>query len=69
MLKIRYGNVQAIINKAMPNPNLCLSFSNDPDIINTNAKNPHITGRICEIIVVPITAILNHYYNLHFLII
>lgn len=69
MLKIRYGNMQAIKNNAMPNPNLCLSFSKDPDMINTNPKNPHITGRICENIVVPINAILNHYYNLHFLII
>ena len=61
--------MQAIMNKAMPNPSLFLSFSNDPDIINTNPKNPQITGRICENIVVPIIAILNHYYNLHFLII
>ena len=58
-----------MMNNAMPNPNLFLSSSKDPDIINTNAKNPHITGSICENIVVPIIAILNHYYNFHFLII
>lgn len=61
--------MQAIKNKAMPNPNLDLLFSKDPDIIYTNPKNPHITGRICENIVVPIIAILNHKYSLHFLII
>ena len=61
--------MQATRNKVIPNPNLPLSFSNDPDIINTNPKNPHIAGRICENIVVPKNAILNHYYNLHFLII
>ena len=61
--------MQAIINKAIPNPSLVLSFSNDPDIINTNPKNPQITGRICENIVVPTIAILYHYYNLLFLII
>ena len=58
-----------MMNNAMPNPNLFLSSSKDPDIININAKNPHITGSICENIVVPTIAILNHYYNYHFLII
>jgi hypothetical protein len=61
--------MHAIINNAIPNPNLLLLFSKDPDIINTNPKNPQITGRICENIVVPIIAIFYHYYNLLFLII
>ena len=47
----------------MPKPNLGLFSSREPEIINTNAKNPNITGRICENIVVPIIAIVNHYYN------
>ena len=55
--------MQAITNNAIPNPNLGLLSSRDPDIINTNPKNPKITGRICENIVVPTIAILNHYYN------
>ena len=53
----------------MPKANLDLSSSKDPEIINTNAKNPHITGRICENIVVPTIAILNHYYNFRSLVI
>ena len=55
--------MQAITNKAIPKPNLGLLSSRDPVIINTNAKNPKITGSICENIVVPTIAILNHYYN------
>ncbi len=62
-LKTRYGNAQAIINNAMPKPNLGLFSSKDPEITSTIAKNPIMTGRICENIVVPIIAILNHYYN------
>ena len=61
--------MQAITNKAMPKANLLLSSSKDPEIININAKNPHITGRICENIVVPTIAILNHYYNFRSLVI
>lgn len=52
--------MQAIRNNAMPNPNLPLSSSKDPEIINTIPKNPQITGIICENIVVPIIAISNH---------
>ncbi len=55
--------MQAITNKAIPKPNLGLLSSRDPAIIITNPKNPKITGRICENIVVPTIAILNHYYN------
>ena len=47
----------------MPKPNLGLLSSKDPEIISTNPMNPKITGRICENIVVPTIAILNHYYN------
>ena len=54
------------MNNAIPNPNLFLFSSRDPDIINTKAKNPQTTGRMCENIVVPVIGILNHYYNLHF---
>ena len=61
--------MQAITNNAIPNPNLVLSSSKDPEIINNNPKNPKITGRICENIVVPTIAILNHYYNFNLLII
>ena len=61
--------MHAITNNAIPKPNLGLLSSRDPEIIITNAKNPKITGKICENIVVPITAIFNHYYNLLFLII
>lgn len=57
------------MNKAIPNPNLFLFSSRDPDIINTKAKNPQTTGRMCENIVVPVIGILNHYYNLHFFVI
>ena len=45
-LKIRYGNTQAITNNAIPNPNLDLSSSKEPDIMNKTPKNPIITGRI-----------------------
>lgn len=38
--------MQAIINKTIPNPNLLLFFSKDPEIIITIPKNPQITGRI-----------------------
>ena len=59
-----YGKMHAITNSTTPKPNLGLFSSNEPDIIITTPKNPMITGRICENIVVPIIAILNHYYNL-----
>ena len=49
------------MNNAIPKPNLGLFSSKEPDIINNIAKNPKITGRICENIVVPTIAILNHY--------
>ena len=55
--------MHAITNNAIPKPNFGLLSSRDPEIISTNAKNPKITGRICENIVVPIIAILYHYYN------
>ena len=55
--------MQAITNNAMPKPNFGLLSSKDPEIINMIAKNPKITGNICENIVVPTIAILNHYYN------
>ncbi len=58
--------MHAIMNNAIPKPNLFLSSSRDPEIINTNAKNPQITGKIWENIVVPVIAIFNHYYNLLF---
>ena len=45
----------------MPKPNLVLSSSREPDMISKIEKNPTITGRICENIVVPTIAILNHY--------
>ncbi len=61
--------MQAITNNAIPKPNLGLLSSRDPEIINTNAKNPKITGKICENIVVPTIAIFNHYINFKFLII
>jgi hypothetical protein len=61
--------MQAITNKTTPKPNLGLLSSRDPEIININANNPKITGKICENIVVPTIAIFNHYYNLLFLII
>ena len=57
------------MNTTIPKPSLDLSSSSEPDIINKSAKNPNMTGRICENIVVPTIAILNHYYNLLFLII
>jgi len=60
MLKTTYGNAHAVTNKTTPKDNLTLLSSRDPDIINTNPKNPINTGRICENIVVPIIAILNH---------
>ncbi len=52
--------MHAIINNAIPKPNLGLLSSKDPEIIKINAKNPKITGRICENIVVPTIAIFNH---------
>ncbi len=61
--------MHAIMNNAIPKPNLGLSSSKVPDIINNNPKNPKITGRICENNVVPTIAILNHYYNFNLLII
>ena len=61
--------MHAIINSTMPKPNFGSLSSRDPDIINNNEKNPKITGRIWEKIVVPTIAILNHYYNFNFLII
>lgn len=64
MLKSTYGNRQAITNKTTPKPNLVLLSSSEPEITIIIAKNPKITGIICENKVVPITAILNHYYNL-----
>ena len=57
------------MNSAMPKPNLGLFSSSEPEIINKSPKNPNMTGRICENIVVPTIAILNHYYNYKFLII
>lgn len=61
--------MHAITNNAIPKPNLGWSSSSAPEIIKSNEKNPKTTGRICENIVVPTTAILNHYYNFNFLII
>lgn len=61
--------MHAITNSAIPKPNLGLSSSRFPEIISNIAKNPKITGMICENIVVPTIAILNHYYNFNFLII
>ena len=61
--------MHAIMNNTIPKPSLGLFSSSEPEIISINAKNPKITGRICENIVVPTIAILNHYYNLLFLII
>lgn len=58
-----YGNMHALMNNATPNPNLTLSSSSAPDMISSIPKNPNITGRICEKIVVPTAAILNHYNN------
>ncbi len=55
--------MQAITNNTIPKPNFGLSSSKDPEIISNNPKNPKITGRICEKIVVPTIAISNHYYN------
>lgn len=57
------------MNNVTPKANLALSSSRDPEIININEKNPKITGRICENIVVPTIAILNHYYNFRCLVI
>ena len=57
-----YGKMHAMINNAIPKPNLGLSSSNEPDIINNIAKNPKITGMICENIVVPTIAIFNHLF-------
>lgn len=53
--------MHAIINNAIPKPNLGLLSSNIPEITNKNAKNPKITGKMWENIVVPTTAIINHY--------
>ena len=52
--------MQAITNYMNPKPNLGLLSSRDPEIIKINAKNPKITGKICENIVVPTIAIFNH---------
>ena len=49
--------MQATRNRTIPNANLPLSSSKDPEIINISPKNPHITGRICENNVVPTIAI------------
>ncbi len=38
--------MHAIINNAIPKPNLGLLSSNEPEIINIIAKNPQITGKI-----------------------
>ena len=38
--------MHAITNNAIPKPNLGLFSSNEPEIININAKNPQITGKI-----------------------
>ena len=51
--------MQATRNNTIPKANLPLSSSKDPEIINISPKNPLITGRICENIVVPIIAILS----------
>ena len=61
--------MQAITNNMIPKPNLGLLSSRDPEIIKINAKNPKITGKICENIVVPTIAIFNHYITINFLII
>ncbi len=53
--------MHAITNNAIPKPNLGWSSSRAPEIINNTAKNPKITGMICENIVVPTIAIFNHY--------
>jgi len=52
--------MHAIMNNTTPKPNLGLLSSREPEIIITNAKNPKITGKICENIVVPTIAIFNH---------
>lgn len=49
--------MQATRNNTIPKDNLPLSSSREPEIINISPKNPQITGRICENIVVPIIAI------------
>ena len=51
--------MQATRNNTIPKANLPLSSSKDPEIINMSPKNPQITGRICENIVVPTIAILS----------
>lgn len=61
--------MHAIMNNTMPKPSLGLFSSSEPEIISINAKNPKITGRICENIVVPTIAIFNHYITINFLII
>ena len=48
--------MHAIINNAIPKPNFGLLSSNIPDITNKNEKNPKITGKMWENIVVPTTA-------------
>ena len=53
--------MHAKTNSTIPKPNLGLFSSREPEIIISIAKNPNITGRICENIVVPIIAISNHY--------
>ena len=55
--------MHAKTNSTIPKPNLGLFSSREPEIIIIIAKNPNITGRICENIVVPIIAIFYHYYN------
>ena len=52
--------MHAITNNAIPKPNLGLFSSRDPDIMNINAKNPKITGKICENIIINPFAILSH---------
>lgn len=54
-----YGNTQARINNKIPKYNLGLLSSNEPEIIDKIAKNPKITGIICENIVVPTIAIIS----------
>ncbi len=49
--------MHAIRNNTIPKASLGLSSSSEPIIINKNEKNPNITGRICENIVVPTIAI------------
>ena len=57
------GDTQANTNKKIPKYNLFFCSSIIPLINNKIPKNPKTTGKICENIVDPVIAILNHYLN------